>query len=127
METNITNEVQEVSFKDRILNIYKELDSLDIDEIKDEIDKIKKEVECLIKLCDESSRIKDEILINDAEKQQNRPIPIAMRTKNHKSGTIVEPARYESNVPVIKNIITIGLLIGFICCLIALLFVVILN
>lgn len=98
-----------VSYKDKLVQIYKDLDSVNIEEVQSEIDSLKKEIEVLIKQCDESNAEKEKILINDVINENFDYKPI-QEIRKEAAPIIIEKGNGDKKA-LVRDIITLVLLI----------------
>ncbi len=99
------NETKEITFKDRLIQIYNDLDELNIETVQEEIDKIKEELDIVIKSCDEANAEKDEKIMQDLVEHNSMEKSIALYHARTKP-TIIEYAKEDKDKrALIKNIV----------------------
>lgn len=103
----------QISFKNRLVQIYTELDKVDIKEIQVEIDELKKEVNDLILQCQEAEEAKEKVLTANEIKKDSvyQPIPPG---ESVTKPIIVKLGKDDKETSTVKDIITIGALLSVI-------------
>lgn len=105
------NEVKkEITFKERLIQIYNDLDELDVEAAQEEINKLKDELDVLIKNCDEASVEKDEKIMQDLIEQQSMSKSVAMYHTKVKPTIISTAVEEKDKKEFVKNAIIIALL-----------------
>lgn len=111
------NQTKEMTFKERILKIYDDLNNIDIDSLNDEINELKKELETIIKKCDESDKEKEMTLLSEIE-QESIHVPIPVRHKENVPCKVIEPPSLREEKLTLKDFLSFAFLTVIIALLI---------
>lgn len=109
-------DVQSISFKERLVQIYEDLDNLNLEEAQKEIDEIKSNLQILIEACKTAEDEKDKILINELIENKTIYKPLQKCNKSGKPNIIQKPKEEKENTPR-KDWIIISVLLAIIIAL----------
>lgn len=109
-------EIKEISFKDRLIQIYTELDNIKIDEVQNEINEIKSNLHVLIEDCKKAEEEKEKILFDELLENKSNYHPLQKCYKTEKP-IIIQKPKEEKELSTRKDWLFIGILLAIIAAL----------